>query len=133
MLSVRLVLLALLAISAALAVWRPIVAIAASPATVRAQKFIDAHVARLRPLEIRGGQAWWDANISGKDEDFQRKEEAQNRIDEALSNATAFKELQAIKAAGGLDDPLAARQIEVLYLAYLEKQVDPELLKKLVA
>src|SRR5207248_8946600 len=89
--------------------------------------------AKLRPLEIRAGHAWWDANISGKDEDFKRKEEAQNRIDEALADAVAFKELQAIKAGGGIDDPIVARQIEVLYLAYLEKQVDPALLRKMVA
>src|SRR6266851_6053441 len=133
MLSLRLVLLILLTFSAALAVWRPMVALAASPATVRAQKFIDVHVAKLRPLEIRAGQAWWDANVSGKDEDFKRKEEAQNRIDEALADAAAFKELQAIKADGGTDDRIVARQIEVLYLAYLEKQVDPALLKKMVA
>src|SRR5438876_6406739 len=133
MLSLRLVLLVLLAFTAALAVWQPIVALATSPATVRAQKFIDAHVTKLRPLEIRAGQAWWDANISGKDEDFKRKEEAQNHIDEALADAAAFKELQAIKAGGGIDDPIVARQIEVLYLAYLEKQVDPALLKKMVA
>ena len=114
MLSLRLVLMVLFTFSAALAVWRPMVALAASPGTVRAQKFIDAHVAKLRPLEIRAGQAWWDANVSGKDEDFKRKEEAQNRIDEALADAAAFKELQAIKAGGGIDDRLVARQIEVL-------------------
>src|SRR5207237_6479769 len=97
------------------------------------QKFIDAHVAKLRPLEIKAGLAWWDANVSGKDEDFKRKEEAQNRIDEALANSEAFKELKAIKTSGGIEDPSVARQIDLLYLAYLEKQVDPALLKKLVA
>jgi peptidyl-dipeptidase A len=133
MLSLRMVLLLIFTFSAALAICRPMVAVAASPATVRAQKFIDAHVAKLRPLEIRAGQAWWDANVSGKDEDFKRKEEAQNRIDEALADTTLFKELKAIKTAGGIDDPIVSRQIDVLYLAYLEKQVDPALLKKMVA
>jgi peptidyl-dipeptidase A len=133
MVSLRLVLLALFLFTAAIAVWRPMVGVAASPASDRAQKFIDAHVAKLRPLEIKAGQAWWDANITGKDEDFKRKEEAQNRIDEALADATAFKELNAIKANGTIDDPIVARQLDVLYLAYLEKQVDPALLKKLVA
>src|SRR5439155_3666597 len=39
----------------------------------------------------------------------------------------------AIKTSGGIEDPSVARQIDLLYLAYLEKQVDPALLKKLVA
>ncbi|HLJ94941.1 MAG TPA: M2 family metallopeptidase [Gemmataceae bacterium] len=133
MLSLRLVLLALFTFSAVMTVWVPIAALAASPATARAQKFIDAHVAKVRPLEVRAGQAWWDANVSGKDEDFKRKEETQNRIDEALADPTAFKELQAIKTGGGIDDPIVARQIDVLYLGYLEKQVDPALLKQMVA
>src|SRR5207247_9680641 len=122
MLSLRLVLLVLFTFSAALALWRPMAALAASPATVRAQKFIDAHVAKLRPLEIRAGQAWWDANVSGKDEDFKRKEEAQNRIDEALADTAPFKELQAIKTGGGIHDRLGVRQIEEVHPGYREKQ-----------
>jgi peptidyl-dipeptidase A len=77
--------------------------------------------------------AWWKANTTGRDEDFKEKEEAQNRIDEVLSNRDAFKEVKAIKDAGGIDDPVVARAIDVIYLAYLEKQVDPALLKKMTA
>src|SRR5690349_6696526 len=63
----------------------------------RAQKFVDAHVAKLKPLEKEAGIAWWDANTSGKDEDFQRKEIAQNKIDAALADPVAFRELKSIK------------------------------------
>jgi peptidyl-dipeptidase A len=133
MLSLRLLLFGLFLCAAALAVWRPMAVLADSPVRDRAQKFIDAHVAKLRPLEIRAGRAWWDANVSGKDEDFKRKEETQNRIDEALADPVAFEELKAIKTNGSVADPMVAREIEVLYLAYLEKQVDPALLKKMVA
>jgi peptidyl-dipeptidase A len=101
-----------------------------------AADFIKTHETRLRPLEVAAGLAWWNANISGKDEDFQKKEEAQNRIDAILSDPKPFATLKKIKAAvdaGKLKDPLLARQIELLYLAYLEKQVPPELLKKITA
>lgn len=101
-------------------------------ATMRAQKFVDSHVARLQPLEKDAAVAWWDANISGKDEDFQRKEQTQNRIDEMLADHKTFAELKEIKEKGGISDKLLARQIDVLYLAYLEKQVPSELLKKMV-
>ena len=69
--------------------------------TERARKFVEAHVAKLRPLELEASKAWWDASVTGKDEDFKKKEEAQNRIDEALANAEAFQELKAIKTGGG--------------------------------
>jgi peptidyl-dipeptidase A len=101
--------------------------------TEKARKFVEDHVAKVRPLEVEASRAWWDANITGKDEDFKKKEEAQNRIDEALADQAKFGELKAIKNAGGIDDPILAREIDVLYLAYLEKQVDPALLKKMVA
>ncbi len=134
MVSLRILLPAALAFAAVLMVWSSAVATASTKTTERARKFLAAHEARLRPLEVAAGLAWWNANVTGKDEDFTRKEEAQNRIDEALANAAAFAELKAIhKDLEQIDDPILARAIEVLYLTYLEKQVDPALLKKIVA
>ncbi len=104
-----------------------------SSVDARAKKFVEAHVAKMRPLERAAGMAWWDANVSGKDEDFKRKEEAQNRIDAALADPLVFRELKDLKERGGIQDPLLARQVDVLYLAYLEKQVDPLLLREMVA
>jgi peptidyl-dipeptidase A len=101
-------------------------------ASMRAQKFVDSHIALLKPLEKEAALAWWEANTTGKDEAFKRKEEAQNRIDEALADQVKFQELKDIKQKGGINDSILARQVDVLYLAYLEKQVDRELLRKMV-
>ena len=108
----------------------------AADASDTAKKFVDAHEAKVKPLEIAAGIAWWDANITGKDEDFKRKEETQNKIDAALSDRAAFAELKGLKATldkGEIADKVLAREVAVLYLQYLEKQVDPELLKKITA
>jgi len=110
-----------------------VVADDAGSADTRAKKFIEAHVAKIKPLEKSAGIAWWDANTSGKDEDFQRKEEAQNKIDAVLSDPVAFRELKSIKESGRVTDKLLARQIDVIYLGYLEKQVDPLLLREMVS
>src|SRR5438128_2437697 len=106
---------------------------ASAGATARARKFIEAHTAKMRPLEIAANRAWWDANISGEREDFKRKEEAQNKLDAVLADRAAFQEAKAIKEADGIEDPVTKRAIDIIYLAYLEKQVDPELLKKINA
>jgi peptidyl-dipeptidase A len=98
----------------------------------RAREFIAEHEARIRPLEIAVNLAWWQANVSGQDEDFRAKEAAQNRLDEALADRERFARLKAIRD-GQPADPLVKRQIDVLYLAYLEKQVDPELLKRITS
>src|SRR2546423_15387331 len=83
----------------------------------RARKFIAEHEARIRPLEKQVNLTWWNANVSGKDADFKTKEEAQNKLDEALAEKKPFAELKSIKAAR-LRDRLLARQIDVLYLMY---------------
>ena len=101
-----------------------------------AAAFIKDHVAKLRPLEVQANVAWWNANTTGKDEDFQKKEEAQNKIDEALADKKAFARVKPLKEAadkGTIKDPLVARQIHLLYLQYLEKQVAPEVLKKITS
>jgi peptidyl-dipeptidase A len=109
-------------------------AILASPeATERARKLLKDYEDRIRPLEKAAALAWWNANVSGKDEDFQKKIDTQNRIDEALANAEAFRAIKTAREEGGIDDPITARAVEVIYLAYLEKQVDPALLKQMVA
>ena len=104
--------------------------------TERAKKFVAQHEKKVRPLDIATGLAWWNANVSGKDEDFAKKEQTQNKIDEALADRTVFKELKALKEArdkGEIDDKILAREIDVLFLIYLEKQVDPKLLKGIAA
>jgi peptidyl-dipeptidase A len=97
-----------------------------------AQSFILEHERTVRPLEREAALAWWNANVSGKALDFKAKEDAQNRLDAALSDHARFDRLKAIKDAKPADAKLA-RQIDVLYLIYLEKQVDPELLKQITA
>ena len=122
----------LLAGGAAVAGLLPEVALADTP-DADAKAFVEDHVRRIRPLEVGTGKAWWDANVTGKDEDFKKKEEAQNKIDAALADKPTFAKLKAIKEKGGIADKALARQVEVLYLQYLEKQADPELMKKMTA
>ncbi len=107
----------------------------ADPAAA-AKEFISAHETKLKPLELIANKAWWDANILGTDAEFQKKEDAQNKIDAVLSDPKPFAALKGIKKAadaGKIQDPLIARQVELLYLMYVEKQVPPELLKKITA
>lgn len=99
----------------------------------RANAFVARHEAKIRPLEIEVARSWWLANTTGQDEAFQRKQELETQYDLALSDAEQFKELTELHAQRDkLGDAQLARQIEVLYLQYLSKQVDPALLKQIV-
>lgn len=103
---------------------------------VRAKAFIAKHESKVRPLEIASNQAWWRANNSGKDADYKAKEDAQNKLDEILADQKAFEELKSLHdavAKGAVADKLIARTIVLLHLQYLEKQVEPALLKQMTA
>ncbi|MBI4580337.1 MAG: M2 family metallopeptidase [Planctomycetes bacterium] len=102
-----------------------------------AKQFIAEYEASVRPLEIAAARADWNAQASGKDEDYKASEQAQNRLDAALADPAAFARLKQIREGLGKaepkPEPLLARQIELLYLQYLGKQLDPELLKRMTA
>ena len=98
----------------------------------RARRFLKTHEETIRPLEIEVSRRWWDANVSGKDEDYRKKQEAETRLELRLSEPGPFAELKTIHEHP-LGDPLVARQVAVLYLQYLARQVPPELLTKIFA
>ncbi len=111
-------------------------AIQGADANDEAATVIKEHVAKVRPLEIASGIAWWNANTTGADVDFKKKEEAQNKIDSALSDKKMFDRVKALKTTadkGDIKDAGVSRQIQLLYLQYLEKQVAPELLLKITS
>lgn len=97
----------------------------------RAAQFVRTHEATIRPLEIEVARKWWTANTTGKDEDYQAKAAAETRLDLALADPKAFAQLKSIREARP-SDPLLARQIDVLYLQYLGRQVDPKLLEQII-
>lgn len=100
-----------------------------------ARQFIAEHEASIRPLEIASAKASWNADITGKGEDYQAKEQAQNRLDAALADASRFARLKQIRQSlqGTQADPLLLRQVELFYLQYLEKQLDRALLQTMAA
>lgn len=100
--------------------------------TARAKRFIQQYESAIRPMEIEVNLCWWAANLSGKDEDYRKKQEAETALDLRLADPAAFAELKALHQEC-LADPLLARQIHLLYLQYLPKQVEPALLAQIVA
>jgi peptidyl-dipeptidase A len=99
-------------------------------AAVRA--FIDQYEKTVRPLEVEVARRWWQAAVTGADDDFKAKEEAENRLEAKLADAEAFARLKELKESG-VGDPLLRRQIDLLYLQYLSRQIDPELIRAMLA
>jgi peptidyl-dipeptidase A len=104
-----------------------------SDVTRQASEFVADHEKRLKPLDTAGNEAWWQASTTGSAEAFKKKIQAQNAIDKALSDRKVFARLKSLRdRRKEIGDPIIARAIDVLYLLYLEKQVDTALLEKMV-
>jgi peptidyl-dipeptidase A len=97
-----------------------------------AKTYIARHETTIRPLEVESSRCWWEANTTGSDEAFRKKEEIETRLGLLLANHESFAELKAIHQQP-IRDPLVARQIAVLYLQYLGRQIDPDLIKEMAA
>ncbi|RKY55316.1 MAG: peptidase M3 [Candidatus Neomarinimicrobiota bacterium] len=96
------------------------------------QAFIDEHVETVKPLAKAAALAYWEAAISGKPEDYERTSELTLEVRQIYSDRSDFEFLRDIKKSGRIRDPLLNRQLQVLYYAYLENQMDPDLLKQIV-
>ena len=101
--------------------------------TAEAQRFLTNFVGRLKPLQKESNLAWWNASTKGDDESFQKKQEAENRIDALLASPADFQRLSTLRENGGISDRIVARRLEVLYLRCLEKQVPSLLLQEMNA
>ena len=96
------------------------------------KEFITSHVEKIKPLDKQANLAWWDAAVTGDPKAYDRSSEMQLQIRRVYSDPKDFAFLKEVKQAGPVKDPLLARQLTVLYNAYLANQIDPELLKQIV-
>ncbi len=97
-----------------------------------AQAFIDRHLKEVRPLEVEAARAWWDANTTGTDEAYQKKVELETKFDALLADPQRFAELKQLESTAQ-GEGVVRRQIHLLYLQYMGKQVDPQLLARMTS
>ncbi|MBW3660258.1 MAG: M2 family metallopeptidase [Gemmatimonadetes bacterium] len=87
---------------------------------------IETWAERFRPLETAANRAWWDAAVSGAQEDHGRVEAIRNEIDALFRDREAFDRLSVLR--GEIEAAaLEARTAELLWLEALPRQVDAEL------
>src|SRR4030095_13884220 len=90
----------------------------------------DAYLAKFKPLWMESSASWWEANITGDDKAFERKKIAEKALTELHADKAAFAKFKAIKETGAVTDAVQARELDVIYRAYLGGQGDPELQKR---
>jgi peptidyl-dipeptidase A len=96
-------------------------------------QFLKSFEEKYIPLSKEAGIAYFNATISGKDEDYKKAEELETRRTKIFANKAEFAELKRFKESGAITDPLLARQLTVLYNAYLGKQIDEKKIEAMIA
>ncbi len=96
------------------------------------QAFITEHVEKIKPMEKEANLAYWDAATSGKTEDYDKVSILTLELRQVYSDPCDFTSLKKAKESGQVKDPILARQLDMLYDAYLENQIEPELLRQIV-
>ena len=96
------------------------------------EKFITTHVEKIKPLERQTNLAWWEAAVTGDPNAYDRSSALTLQIRRIYSDPKDYTFLKGLKESGQVGDRLLARQLTVLYNAYLANQIEPKLLEQIV-
>jgi len=94
--------------------------------------FIQKFESVVQPLTKESSLAYWNASLSGKDEDWNKSEELNIELTKVFANKADFAILKRIKESDAITDELLKRQLHVMYNAYLGNQVETELLDAVI-
>jgi len=93
--------------------------------------FVKKYEEKMKPAFRNSAAAYFEASINSNDENWKKSANLEMKVNEILSNKVDFQELKRIKESNLIEDPLLVRHLQVLYNAYLGKQIDTGKLNKL--
>jgi peptidyl-dipeptidase A len=96
-------------------------------------EFLVTHEATVAPMEREANLAWWEAATTGNEEAYKRQSELQTRLETAYTDPQIFSFLKEVRAAGVVTDRIEKRELDLIYLKYLGRQIDPALLGRIIA
>lgn len=100
--------------------------------TEELKTFLEKFEAEVIPLSKDAAVAYFDATISGREEDYTRAADLEVALSKVFARTKDFETIKRLRDAGAITDPLLRRQLDVLYLAYVEKQIDETRLEEMI-
>lgn len=94
--------------------------------------FLSEHEVKVAPIYRNMCEAYFNASISGKEEDYKKSAEYEFEYSKVYSNKEEFEFLKELKKSGEVKDEILARCLDVLYNMYLSNQVDTALLQEMI-
>jgi len=95
-------------------------------------EFIKKHDSVVIPLSKEVNLAYWNAAISGTEEDFNKAQELQLKLIKIFADTIALGKLESIKISGLIADSLLTRQLDLLYNQFLMAKADTSKLNAIV-
>jgi hypothetical protein len=96
------------------------------------QAFIDRHVSVVDPLRAQTNITMYKSEVTGAKEHFDKLKELRLAINGIYTNSSNFKFLKRMKDSGNVNDARLKRQLDKLYLAYMNSQMDEQLLTDII-
>jgi peptidyl-dipeptidase A len=97
-----------------------------------AKAFLDTYLGELAVLEKTYALSWWNAQNSGKKEEFDAYAAADLALKKMHSDTARYQKLAALRDHEKELDPQTARAIEVAYLSFKGNQLPADVLEDLV-
>jgi peptidyl-dipeptidase A len=94
--------------------------------------FIKKHDSLTVSLSKEANLAYWNAAITGKDEDYAKAEDLMVKMTGIYADSSSFAVLKQIKESNTIKDETLKRELTVLYNAYLSAQVDTSKLNAVI-
>ncbi|MBN1542445.1 M2 family metallopeptidase, partial [candidate division KSB1 bacterium] len=103
-----------------------------NPQERQVKELIQTHVETIKPLEKEASLAYWNAATTGDAADYERYGELDLQLRQVYSDTAVFAQIRELRESEAVTDRQLKRQLELLYQAFLENQIEPDLLKSIV-
>ena len=95
-------------------------------------QFLDRYYNRIDTLSSRSNLKYFNASISGSEEDYDESAKLQLEISKLYSDKELFRELKKFKESNAITDSVKQRELELIYNEFAANQFDEELHKEII-
>lgn len=94
--------------------------------------FLQGYQSKVIPLSKELNLTYFGATTTGDTALYKKMEELEIKLSKVYADEKEFKFLKEAKNSKKITDPILARQLKLIYNAYLSKQIDEKMLEKII-
>jgi len=96
------------------------------------KRFVKDYETKVVPLYTDANTAYFNATISGKEEDYKKAADLQVQLSKIYASKADFAKLKRFKDSNTIQDELLNRQLIKIYNAYASSQIDEKKLEEMI-